>query len=73
MSFEYKARYRISEAARLCGLHVNTLRRLADEQRVPCQRDYNGHRVFSSKAIEQLRQMSGIPDKGFAKANGRKK
>lgn len=55
-----KARYTVSEAAKLCGLHENTIRRLADDSKIPCQRDYNNYRIFTLEAIEQLRQMAGI-------------
>jgi len=55
-----QARYTVSEAAKLCGLHENTIRRLADEQKIQCQRDYNNYRIFTQEAIEQLQQMAGI-------------
>ena len=61
-----KARYTVSEAARLCGLHENTIRRLADGSKIPCQRDYNNYRIFTLEAIEQLRQMAGIKNQNPA-------
>ncbi len=57
---QHKARYTVTEAAKLSGLHQNTVRKLADENKISCQRDYNNYRIFTPEAIEQLRKMAGI-------------
>ena len=61
MLIEPKRRYRVGEVARLSGLHENTVRKLADEGVVPCNRDYNNHRVFTPEGIERLKELAGIP------------
>lgn len=45
---------RISEAARRLGFSVCTMRRLADEQKIPMVRLPSGQRCFPSDAIDQF-------------------
>lgn len=68
MLFEYKSRFTVGEAARLSGLCANTIRRLADDGKIPCQRDYNDYRIFTPEGIEQLRRMAGITNEKSANA-----
>jgi len=59
---------RISQAARLTGLHTTTIRRLEERGLVRPRRDFAGHRRFSQKDIERLRQLVGLEQTPRAQA-----
>ncbi len=44
----------VGEAARILGLCEDTVRRLADDGRLPVTRTSNGFRIFERRAVEQL-------------------
>lgn len=46
----------ISQAAALLGIHPNTLRKWADEGRVPFIKHPSGHRRFVVEELEGFRQ-----------------
>lgn len=53
----------LSEASALLGVHASTLRRWADDGRVPCQRTPGGHRRFNRRSLlELLERPSSEPD-----------
>lgn len=53
----------LSEASALLGVHASTLRRWADDGRVPCQRTPGGHRRFNRRTLlELLENPSSEPD-----------
>jgi predicted site-specific integrase-resolvase len=55
----------ITKAARILGVHPNTLRKWADEGRVPHVLLPSGYRRFSIVAMERFRhQMERGPDAG---------
>lgn len=54
---------RISEAARACGLHPNTIRTLERRGRITIARDWQGHRRFTRADIDRLRHMVGLAER----------
>jgi DNA-binding transcriptional MerR regulator len=61
----------ISRAARMLGVHPNTLRAWADRGLVPVTRLPSGYRRFSAEQIEQIRTnmlQLKLPEQGAPKA-----
>lgn len=55
MNAEEKTQYvSIKEASRLTGLHQNTLRRFADEQKISCYKTPSGQRRFNKRYLETM-------------------
>lgn len=48
--------YSLSEAAKQIGVHPETLRTWADEGKIECIRTPGGHRRFSQKDIELIKE-----------------
>lgn len=46
----------ITQAAAALGVHANTLRRWADDGKIPVTRLPSGYRRWSEEQIEQIRQ-----------------
>jgi len=42
----------VKDVAQQCGLNAVTVRKLADEGKIPSGLDYNGWRVFSEHSVE---------------------
>lgn len=64
MSEEGRALLTLGEAARRLRVHENTLRKWADEGRVPVVRrpGGGGYRKFEASVIERLRREMGLSD-----------
>lgn len=46
------------DVAKRCGLNAVTVRRLADEGRIPSGVDYNGWRVFDEHSIKVAKRLA---------------
>lgn len=53
-------RYTVKDIAEKSGFSKDTIRRHADEGRIPCARDYNQWRVFNEQSIEVAKKLAGI-------------
>lgn len=56
----------ISQAAKLLGIHADTLRAWADKGMVPVVRTPTGYRRFDPEVIEHLREEMGLEGKAVA-------
>lgn len=56
----------ISQAAKLLGIHADTLRAWADKGMVPVIRTPTGYRRFEPEAIERVREEMGLEGKAAA-------
>jgi excisionase family DNA binding protein len=56
---------RIGEVAKYLSLHINTVRRMADEGLIPSHRTRGGHRLFD---LEKVTKVSAAPTKLKSKA-----
>lgn len=54
-------RFTVKDIAKQCGLCPDTVRKHADEGRIPYRRDVNGWRIFTEESIDRARQLAGIP------------
>jgi excisionase family DNA binding protein len=50
----------ISQAAKVLGVHPNTLRRWVDKGQVPAARLPSGHRRFTREQIEAIKDQLGM-------------
>ena len=55
-------RYTVKDIAEQSGFSKDTIRRHADEGRIPCSRDVNQWRVFNERSIEVAQKLSGISE-----------
>lgn len=53
-------RFTVREVAKQSGFCPDTIRKHADEGRIPCTRDLNNWRVFSEQAIEIAKELAGV-------------
>ena len=56
--------FRISEAADLLGVSVDTVRRWADSGKLPAERDANGHRIVAGADLAAYLSQNGRVDDG---------
>jgi len=52
---------RITEAAKLVGVHPSTLRRLERRGLIAPRRTWAGHRRYTEADLVRLRQLAGLP------------
>ena len=52
-------RYTVKDIAEQSGFSKDTIRRHADEGRIPCLRDINQWRVFNEKSIDVAKILAG--------------
>jgi DNA-binding transcriptional MerR regulator len=50
------------DVARASGLSVQMVRRLTDRGMIPCQKDYNNWRIYSSESIKVARRLAGTSE-----------
>jgi molybdopterin-binding protein len=62
-------RFRISEAADLLGVSVDTLRRWADSGRLVAARDDHGHRLIEGAALAAFARAHGEPPNDHAETS----
>lgn len=66
------ATFRISEAAELLGVSVDTVRRWVDAGRLPAVRDEHGHRSIAGPDLAAfVTAAGGDPDVGLARSSAR--
>ena len=55
-------RYTVKDVAEQSGFSKDTIRRHADEGRIPCTRDINQWRVFSERSIKVAKKLAGVSE-----------
>lgn len=65
------ARFRISEAADLLGVSVDTVRRWADSGKLPAARDANGHRIVAGADLAAYLSQHGRTEEGTSNSSAR--
>jgi molybdopterin-binding protein len=63
--------FRISEAAELLGVSVDTVRRWADSGKLAAERDGNGHRIVAGADLAAYLSQNGRTDEGAANSSAR--
>ncbi len=53
-------RYTVKDIAKESGFSKDTIRKHADEGRIPCARERNQWRIFNEKSIETAKELAGI-------------
>jgi DNA-binding transcriptional MerR regulator len=50
------------DVAKASKLSVTMVRRLTDRGMIPCQKDYNNWRIYSSESIKVARRLAGTSE-----------
>jgi len=53
-------RFTVKDVSKQSGLCPDTIRKHANQGRLPCTRDINGWRIFTEKSIQIARELAGI-------------
>lgn len=59
-------RFTVKDVSKQSGFCPDTIRKHANEGRIPCTRDINGWRVFTEKSIKIARELAGIKNENPA-------